>query len=197
MIYVDAYQLFGDENGEYTDRLEIDGETVRVRVGDGVHLTPAGAEYLAEPVFALLDGRFHIAAQADPSHPINYTMQTGRRVDEQRRFRQRRAVGSGGDDGSGSGNGGGTNDLARQQFDHGRDRHRARRSRRRRRTRHAAVDRRPTTRDAATTDRQPTAPPTAPRRTVAPTCAELPTQTGRSASSRAAPTSAPSLADHV
>ena len=27
VIFVDAYQLFGDEDGAYTDRLEIDGET--------------------------------------------------------------------------------------------------------------------------------------------------------------------------
>jgi hypothetical protein len=85
VIYVDAYQLFSDENGEYSDRLDVPvgpespGETksVRVRVGDGVHLTPAGADYLATPVFSLLDSRYRLTAQADHAHPINYTLVKG------------------------------------------------------------------------------------------------------------------------
>ena len=93
VIFVDSYQLFDDEDGAYTDRLEIDGETVRVRVGDGVHLTPAGAGYLAAPVYALLDGRFHIAAQADTANPLGFTMQQG---------------GESTSSGSGSGSGSGT-----------------------------------------------------------------------------------------
>jgi hypothetical protein len=93
VIFVDSYPLFDDEDGAYTDRLEIDGETVRVRVGDGVHLTPAGADYLAAPVYALLDGRFHIAAQSDPANPLGFTMQQG---------------GESTSSGSGSGSGSGT-----------------------------------------------------------------------------------------
>jgi hypothetical protein len=78
VMFLDAYARFGDpEDGGYTDRLEVDGETVRVRVGDGVHLTPAGAEYLATSVFASLDGRFRLAAQADPENPIEFSMQAG------------------------------------------------------------------------------------------------------------------------
>jgi hypothetical protein len=94
VVYLDAYDLFGDpEDGTYTDRLEIDGETVRVRVGDGVHLTPAGAEYLATPVFALLDGRFHFGAQADPTSPLPYSMEEGGEI-----------TGGGSRGGSGNGN---------------------------------------------------------------------------------------------
>jgi hypothetical protein len=79
VLYVDAHARFSDpdEPGEYTDRLEVDGEMVRVRVGDGVHLTPAGADYLAEPVFALLDGRFRLGAQSDPAQAIQYTLAQG------------------------------------------------------------------------------------------------------------------------
>ena len=104
VIFVDSYQLFDDEDGAYTDRLEIDGETVRVRVGDGVHLTPAGAGYLAAPVYALLDGRFHIAAQADTANPLGFTMQQG---GESTSSGSGSGSGSGtGRSGSGSGSGG-------------------------------------------------------------------------------------------
>ncbi|MGH8979042.1 MAG: DUF459 domain-containing protein, partial [Acidimicrobiia bacterium] len=100
VVFLDAYALFADpDDGGYTDRLEVDGETVRVRVGDGVHLTPAGAEYLATSVFALLDGRFRLSAQADPANPIEFTMQQGG---------ESTSGGSGGrGDGNGSGSGGG------------------------------------------------------------------------------------------
>lgn len=37
-------------NGEYSDHVMIDGKRTRVRTGDGVHLTPAGAHYLADYV---------------------------------------------------------------------------------------------------------------------------------------------------
>ncbi len=91
VVYVDAYDLFADDNGEYTDTVELeDGGTIRVRIGDGVHLTPVGAEYLARSVFALLDGRFNINAQADPDNRIDYSVRSG---------------GSNGDGGSGSGTG--------------------------------------------------------------------------------------------
>jgi hypothetical protein len=86
VTYFDAYKLFGDEEGKFSSSLDIpvtnkdgttDTESVRVRVGDGIHLTPAGAEYLAKPVFALLDARFHLAQQADRAHPISVTIATG------------------------------------------------------------------------------------------------------------------------
>ncbi|MET1000307.1 MAG: DUF459 domain-containing protein, partial [Acidimicrobiia bacterium] len=91
VVYVDAYDLFADANGEYTDTVELeDGSTIRVRIGDGVHFTPVGAEYLARSVFALLDGRFNINAQADPDNRIDYSVRSG---------------GPNGDGGSGSGTG--------------------------------------------------------------------------------------------
>jgi hypothetical protein len=91
VVYVDAYDLFADDNGEYTDTVELeDGGMIRVRIGDGVHFTPVGAEYLARSVFALLDGRFNINAQADPDNRIDYSVRSG---------------GPNGDGGSGSGTG--------------------------------------------------------------------------------------------
>ena len=78
VMYVDAYRLFAGDDGGYTDRITLtDGRTIRVRIGDGVHFTPQGAQYLANTVFALLDARYDIAAQADPGRRIDYTIDDG------------------------------------------------------------------------------------------------------------------------
>ncbi|GIU86421.1 MAG: hypothetical protein KatS3mg009_0936 [Acidimicrobiia bacterium] len=78
VVYVDAYRLFADDDGGYTDRITLDdGRTIRVRIGDGVHFTPQGAQYLANTVFALLDERYDIAAQAEPGRRIGYTIDDG------------------------------------------------------------------------------------------------------------------------
>ena len=129
VIYVDAYSMFSDENGEYADRLDVPvgpespGETksVRVRVGDGVHLTPAGADFLATPVFSLLDSRYRLTAQADAAHPINYTLGEGRRAVgfEPQRHPQRHGTGSGTRSGTGSGTG--TQEVDRDDRAEGRE----------------------------------------------------------------------------
>jgi hypothetical protein len=63
--YIDEYTLFSDENGEYTDDLPgTDGKDVRVRTDDGIHLTTAGSEFLADQVFTLIDRRCRILDQA-------------------------------------------------------------------------------------------------------------------------------------
>jgi hypothetical protein len=77
VTYFDAYKLFSDEDGEYSDRLDTPDGNVRVRIGDGVHLTPAGAQLLATPIAALLDAHWHITAHADPSQPIGVTVAEG------------------------------------------------------------------------------------------------------------------------
>jgi hypothetical protein len=75
VVYVESYPLFADEEGEYADRLpDAEGVNQRVRVGDGVHFTPAGATRLAGPVYALLDGRFHLTAQTVAGQPLGFTM---------------------------------------------------------------------------------------------------------------------------
>lgn len=49
------------KDGEYTDRLEIDGTRTRIRTGDGIHISSAGAHYLADfvrpHVVRLMDAR--------------------------------------------------------------------------------------------------------------------------------------------
>ena len=74
IVYIDAYSLFS-ENGEYSAYLtDSDGDRVQMRIGDGVHFTPAGAELLTAHVYKLLNSRWNLAGQADPSSPIPYSM---------------------------------------------------------------------------------------------------------------------------
>jgi hypothetical protein len=63
--YVDAHQLFAGPDGKYTTSITgLNGKPVRVRAGDGVHLTPDGGDRLAGAVLSLLDARCHIETQA-------------------------------------------------------------------------------------------------------------------------------------
>lgn len=76
--YVDMYTLFADENGEYSSSVRtLSGEVERVRIGDGVHLTEAGARYIGAVVYALLDQRFAIERHKDPAQPINWEESSG------------------------------------------------------------------------------------------------------------------------
>ena len=77
IVYIDAYSLFS-ENGEYSAYLtDSDGDRVRMRISDGVHFTPAGADLLTEHVYKLLNSRWNLAGQADPSSPIDYSISEG------------------------------------------------------------------------------------------------------------------------
>lgn len=51
--FLETWNLLG-RDGEYTDRIDIDGKSVKVRAGDGVHLTPAGAKFMVGHVAAHL-----------------------------------------------------------------------------------------------------------------------------------------------
>ena len=63
--YVDAYALFSDADGKYAASLPDEPDkNVRVRAGDGVHLTDAGGDLLARPVFDLIDQRCDVGAHA-------------------------------------------------------------------------------------------------------------------------------------
>ncbi len=65
--YVDAYKLFSGEDGDYTATLPgEDGESIRVRAGDGIHLTPEGGDLLAAEVYTPLDKRCDLEGQAVP-----------------------------------------------------------------------------------------------------------------------------------
>jgi hypothetical protein len=62
--YVDAYKLFSDADGQFASNLpDATGKVVTMRAGDGVHLTPAGADYLANAVFKLVDAQCRITEQ--------------------------------------------------------------------------------------------------------------------------------------
>jgi hypothetical protein len=56
-LFIDAWRLLADDDGEYADRIYLspdDGQTprktTRVRAGDGIHLSPAGAQHLVDHV---------------------------------------------------------------------------------------------------------------------------------------------------
>jgi hypothetical protein len=75
IVYVDAFALFSS-SGEYSVFLpDADGDRVQMRIGDGVHFTNAGAEFLAQHVYKLLDARWNLASQAAPDSPIDYTIE--------------------------------------------------------------------------------------------------------------------------
>lgn len=65
--YIDAYELFSGKDGDYTPTLpEEDGDPIRVRAGDGIHLTPEGGDLLANRVYTPLDKRCDLDGQAVP-----------------------------------------------------------------------------------------------------------------------------------
>ena len=71
--FIDIWRLLADADGDYTDRLDIDGvpggKTERVRAGDGIHLSVAGAhrveKYVRAIVHETLSGPSPQAAVAD------------------------------------------------------------------------------------------------------------------------------------
>lgn len=78
VVYVDAYAMFEGPNGGYDDSIEIPGEGLaRVRIGDGVHLTTAGAEWLGFNAWKLVDERWDVGQYAQPDLPIDYRTEPG------------------------------------------------------------------------------------------------------------------------
>lgn len=72
--FIDAWEVLADENGAYADRIVPPGavapegksaKKVRVRAGDGIHLTPAGAEILRDHVLTVLEAELGIAKAAE------------------------------------------------------------------------------------------------------------------------------------
>jgi hypothetical protein len=54
--YVDAWELFSDAEGDYSDYLpDASGAPVRVRNADGIHLSPAGAALLTEATLEVIE----------------------------------------------------------------------------------------------------------------------------------------------
>lgn len=78
VVYVDAYTMFEGPNGGFDSSIEIPGEGLaRVRIGDGVHLTTAGAEWLGFNVWKLVDERWDVGKYAQPDLPIDYRTEPG------------------------------------------------------------------------------------------------------------------------
>ncbi len=64
--YVDVWPLFTDDNGGYAATLpNATGQWVQVRQADGVHLTWAGTAWVAERVYAAMQGEWSTASVAD------------------------------------------------------------------------------------------------------------------------------------
>ncbi|MBC8069168.1 MAG: DUF459 domain-containing protein [Deltaproteobacteria bacterium] len=66
--FIDAWDVLADPDGNYADKIAIGtnddgtpGKKVRVRAGDGIHLSPAGANVLRDHVLAVLERELGIA----------------------------------------------------------------------------------------------------------------------------------------
>jgi len=76
--FIDIWSLLADEDGNYADRLDIDdvpgGKTERVRAGDGIHLSVAGARrveaHVRSIVHATLSGTPVASTAAAPADVI-------------------------------------------------------------------------------------------------------------------------------
>jgi hypothetical protein len=76
--YLDTYKLFSTPDGQYSRHiLDEHGNQITARIGDGVHFSEDGAQYLARAVFALVDARWHFTSQADLQDPIGWTLAPG------------------------------------------------------------------------------------------------------------------------
>lgn len=73
--FIDIWRLLADEDGNYADRLDVDGvpggKTERVRAGDGIHLSVAGAHRVESHVRAIVHARLSGTeiAEATPTAP--------------------------------------------------------------------------------------------------------------------------------
>jgi hypothetical protein len=78
VVYLDTYKLFSTPDGTYSRYvLNENGKEITARISDGTHFTQDGAAYLARAVFTLIDARWKLLKQADPSQPIPWTSAPG------------------------------------------------------------------------------------------------------------------------
>jgi len=74
VTFIDAHSLLDDEDGGYTGTTTDPetGRTITIRAGDGVHLSPDGADLLAAAVYQQVDTDWCITAQAveDATQPV-------------------------------------------------------------------------------------------------------------------------------
>ena len=70
VVWIDGYSLFDDASGSYATRIiDANGDSILARAGDGVHLSPAGGDYLGGAVFDEIDLIWHLREQAVSGHP--------------------------------------------------------------------------------------------------------------------------------
>ena len=62
--FFDLHDLLDGEDGSYTPFADGDGKKLQVRSGDGVHLTPDGADFVGDALLTKLDGQCRLKAQA-------------------------------------------------------------------------------------------------------------------------------------
>ncbi|HEX6313122.1 MAG TPA: DUF459 domain-containing protein, partial [Acidimicrobiia bacterium] len=63
VIFVDTWELFQDENGNYADYLPNEaGEAVKYRADDGIHLTGAGGDVVAKQIYRQLSDQFDLTS---------------------------------------------------------------------------------------------------------------------------------------
>jgi hypothetical protein len=78
VVYLDTYKLFSASGGGYSRQIiDENGKEITARISDGTHFTQDGAAYLARAVFTLIDARWKLLKQADPSQPIPWTSAPG------------------------------------------------------------------------------------------------------------------------
>jgi hypothetical protein len=78
VVYLDTYKLFSGSDGGYSRYiLDEKGDEITARISDGTHFTQDGAAYLSRAVFTLIEARWRLLKQADPSHPIPWTSASG------------------------------------------------------------------------------------------------------------------------
>lgn len=72
VTYVDTHALFADESGRYQSSFADETGKIRVmRAGDGVHFSVDGGDFIGRHLFGILDARWHLLRQADPSQPLS------------------------------------------------------------------------------------------------------------------------------
>jgi hypothetical protein len=62
--FFDLHDLLDGDDGSYAPTVDVDGKKLQVRAGDGVHLTPDGADFVGEALFSKLDAQCRLKAQA-------------------------------------------------------------------------------------------------------------------------------------
>ncbi|HEY3831686.1 MAG TPA: GDSL-type esterase/lipase family protein [Acidimicrobiia bacterium] len=78
--FVNAYSMFSGPDGGFSSHLDLPslGKTdVLVRIGDGVHFTDAGAQWIAYNVGKLLDAQWQITKQAGHGEALSVTIESG------------------------------------------------------------------------------------------------------------------------